>query len=561
MPSAAPPPTPTVGQRVSVGGSLGWVRYVGPVGEKLTQYAGVEWDADGRGKHDGSHGGTRHFTCAQGRGSFVKFKLLGAATSLVEALDRKYREGAGGSEDAKLKAVAATELYANSANGRQQCELVGMAQISAIQADLPGLERVSLRGMCIERVAPPGGRALSAVAPAVVELDLRENLLRRWGDVCEIGHCCAQLETLYLSGNAFDEPEGGAEADAEAEAARGCFASLRTLVVGSGTMDWPSLLRRARAMPQLRQLHFGGNGVVTLTVPGAELAQLEQLHLEDNCIADAAEVEKLGAMPSLRWLNLSGNPLETVRSVASPDGPAGFAALRALSLCDTALASWDAVVALDGLPQLAELWLKGCPLLDSAEPKLESYAARCLTVGRITRLGALNGGAIAPAERLTAEKMYLRHCVADLTAAGVDASQPPEALRETLPAGFAKRHPRFLPLCKHYDDVQHEKQRQAGVSLLSSNLVKVSIESHAAAHAERAAAQKSLPLTMTVGKLKSLCQGMYDLQASKMVVKYRDEGGDEQSLRVLDEWDNDLASYGVEDGGTVVVIDPSEYTA
>lgn len=33
---------------------------------------GLEWDVEGRGKHDGSAKGTRYFQCPAGKGSFVR---------------------------------------------------------------------------------------------------------------------------------------------------------------------------------------------------------------------------------------------------------------------------------------------------------------------------------------------------------------------------------------------------------------------------------------------------------------------------------------------------------
>ena len=35
-------------------------------------WVGLEWDAEGRGKHDGNYKGTRYFECVDGFGSFVR---------------------------------------------------------------------------------------------------------------------------------------------------------------------------------------------------------------------------------------------------------------------------------------------------------------------------------------------------------------------------------------------------------------------------------------------------------------------------------------------------------
>ena len=53
-----------VGARVTVDGSRGTVRYIGPVATSKTEgavYAGIEWDDGARGKNDGAYKGERYF--------------------------------------------------------------------------------------------------------------------------------------------------------------------------------------------------------------------------------------------------------------------------------------------------------------------------------------------------------------------------------------------------------------------------------------------------------------------------------------------------------------------
>jgi dynactin complex subunit len=52
------------GQRLSFGGSLCTVQYVGPVnGQGNKIWLGVEWDNDLRGKHNGTYNGKEYFKC------------------------------------------------------------------------------------------------------------------------------------------------------------------------------------------------------------------------------------------------------------------------------------------------------------------------------------------------------------------------------------------------------------------------------------------------------------------------------------------------------------------
>lgn len=54
---------PSTGARISHSGSIGTVRYVGPVDGTNGLWLGVEWDDQTRGKHDGIKDGKRYFTC------------------------------------------------------------------------------------------------------------------------------------------------------------------------------------------------------------------------------------------------------------------------------------------------------------------------------------------------------------------------------------------------------------------------------------------------------------------------------------------------------------------
>jgi hypothetical protein len=62
---------------------------------------GVEWDDPGRGKHDGTTGGTQYFVCPVGQGSFVKERKIDAKVSLSAALVYRYCGGASGGDAAE----------------------------------------------------------------------------------------------------------------------------------------------------------------------------------------------------------------------------------------------------------------------------------------------------------------------------------------------------------------------------------------------------------------------------------------------------------------------------
>jgi tubulin-specific chaperone E len=90
----------SVGSRIRdvADGTRGTVRYIGPVAaakNKTEMWLGVEWDVQGRGKHDGScidDAGTihRYFLCPMGDGSFVKPNKVTAGRMLISALRERY---------------------------------------------------------------------------------------------------------------------------------------------------------------------------------------------------------------------------------------------------------------------------------------------------------------------------------------------------------------------------------------------------------------------------------------------------------------------------------------
>lgn len=89
MASAASPPEPQPGCRVQILKDRATVRYIGTVRGQEGTWVGVEWDDPSRGKHDGTTGGVRYFTCESGHptaGSFVRMEKVEFGHSMLEAL-------------------------------------------------------------------------------------------------------------------------------------------------------------------------------------------------------------------------------------------------------------------------------------------------------------------------------------------------------------------------------------------------------------------------------------------------------------------------------------------
>ena len=183
---------------------------------------------------------------------------------------------------------------------------------------------------------------------------------------------------------------------------------------------------------------------------------------------------------------------------------------------------------------LQDLRCVGNPLFQM--PSCEPALAREWTIGRVRGLKYLNGSAILPEDRVMGEKKYLRQCFAELHR----KSDP------SPDADFVALHPRFESLNELYEDVRHEKRgADASKSKLSSNLVELTIRSTLTAHAEKEPVVKRVTLSMSVGKLKALCQRLFKVKGGPrhmqlIYIAAEGEGDAEPQPVTLEEWDSDL---------------------
>jgi hypothetical protein len=131
---------PHVGARVVVARELATVRYIGPVAQQAGTWIGLEWDDASRGKHDGSTGGVKYFSCVGGQsaGSFVRAEKVNFGSSLAKALVARYsNECAEGADPAR-----AEDMFVQTASHKLLAvEMVGEEQVTQRQAQLQLLTR------------------------------------------------------------------------------------------------------------------------------------------------------------------------------------------------------------------------------------------------------------------------------------------------------------------------------------------------------------------------------------------------------------------------------------
>ena len=73
--------------RVQTSSGPGTVKFVGPTSFAAGKWVGVELDSQ-TGKNDGSVGGKRYFNCEEGRGVFVRDRMVTIIDSRVNYLSR-----------------------------------------------------------------------------------------------------------------------------------------------------------------------------------------------------------------------------------------------------------------------------------------------------------------------------------------------------------------------------------------------------------------------------------------------------------------------------------------
>ncbi|KAL6512162.1 hypothetical protein OROGR_021759 [Orobanche gracilis] len=247
-PTGHPTPVPgaafRVGQRVhSIGQPRrpGTVKYVGPVEGFCGDWIGVDWDADGEGKHEGSHNGVSYFTArGPNTASFVRPHNLSAGVSLLEALETRYRTASTKEEE--------DEMYVLSErNKRVSIELLGKHKIEDKLSRFEELTSVSLSYLGVSFPGSPD--SISSTLPNIKELDLTGNVLANWEDIGFVCEGLPALRTLNLSNNYLSPDISNVPQ----------LSNVRILVLNQTGVIWKQVEILKDALPHVEELHLMGN--------------------------------------------------------------------------------------------------------------------------------------------------------------------------------------------------------------------------------------------------------------------------------------------------------------
>ncbi|PLN85395.1 hypothetical protein BDW42DRAFT_198465 [Aspergillus taichungensis] len=440
-----------INQRLSYGGDLCTVRYIGKVDGTAGDWLGVEWDDATRGKHAGEHRGVRYFTCRSNQptaGSFVRpSRPADKPRGFLEALRYKYALEFEEQELAREKhpngggAAAKKPVVFNG----KVAEEIGFDKIRKQLAELQELSIVLLDGLLVGGILGGGFGAeqrdaaceeIEQVCPKITELDLSRNLLGSWEEVADICARLKRLRALKLSGNRFGPVEEGLT-----------FEGISELKVDDTLLSWDEIMRLTGQFPSLTSLSASANQIAEISTPISN--SLQSLVLEGNEITSLASLKKLTAVTSLERLSLRDNNITTTYGANTSDDPIRFSpTLKSVDLSRNSINSWSSINDLTNIfPGLEVLRISDNPLLDQPvgsqavtgmpEKPMTVDEAYMLTLARISSLQVLNYGTITPKDRSNAELYYL-------SLIGKELSASPEAAEPDILAA----HPRYSELCE-----------------------------------------------------------------------------------------------------------------
>jgi len=187
-----------IGKRVEMQGHFGSVRYLGKLtgnpkaGDDL--WLGIEWDEEGRAKHNGTVDGKTYFNCefhvnspnyATGKTnccSFIRYgKIQIGGQSLSEAVMRKYQpESLMTDQELEMnRKKEQAENFIQTQKGRaKQIEVLGQDMAYQWRADVQTIRDVSLDCMRISSLGEKD--TIRDCIPGAMALYLAKNLLYSW---------------------------------------------------------------------------------------------------------------------------------------------------------------------------------------------------------------------------------------------------------------------------------------------------------------------------------------------------------------------------------------------
>ncbi|XP_068187635.1 tubulin-specific chaperone cofactor E-like protein [Antennarius striatus] len=239
---------------------------------------------------------------------------------------------------------------------------------------------------------------IAAFCAHVKYLDLSNNQLNDWAEICTIVSNIPHLNFLNLSTNPLRNVE------LEPSMAH-VFSGLRKLVLNNMHISWDTVHTLTQHTPELEELFLCLNGYGTVSESHATCPLLRLLYISDNPLHKWAEVRKLGRMyPSLCTLVMINNGLESVDDTQEALQHL-FPELQTINLKNSAISKWEDIDRLNFLPKLKEVKAIGIPLLQ----QYTRQERHSLFVARLPSVTVLNGAPITDKDREDSERFFIRY--------------------------------------------------------------------------------------------------------------------------------------------------------
>ncbi|VVC27021.1 Hypothetical protein CINCED_3A022009 [Cinara cedri] len=506
-----------VGRKVCAGTFTGVVRYVGPLPETESIWVGVEWDDLSRGKHDGTHNGIRYFKTLHPNGaSFVRLeKIVPCNVSFMSAFKNKYGQDCDPGVDQEISIIMKQSKM-------PFFELVGMQKIQEKQACFDKLTHVSLSHLCITDAGVPG--EIQNCCPNIEDLELCNNCFTDWTTVSQIAQQLKHLTSLNLSFNTINLPQE------PIQVLKDSFKCLKKIILGKLNYSWYDIMSLCDAFPLLEVLEVPDNNLDRLETPKIVLENILYLNLENNNLS-WSEINKLRFLQKLQCLNVNHNGIKDIQVVIS-----SFPSLKYLMISDNDLLHWESVCELNKLPALNSLRIQNNPLLKSMS--VSNYTLEI--IARISNLTLLNGTIITHKERQNNERDYLKD---------LDMIWHRKLKNVEERAEFLAKHPRYMELTSKYgSDYSEDLNTSKKIKTIKIKIVNFCIESNS----EKDVIIKTLPITMTLNRLKDLGKRLFGLGNKQIEFSYltKEKPDIEYSMENMNQT---LDYYSVEDGNTILL--------